>query len=51
MARETIDQSEFRDLVLRHTVGLLTVLYRRWGSIVTEKLIALIRKWERERRN
>ena len=44
--RETITDPEFRDLVLRHTCGLISALYRRWGVVVSEKLIGLLRKWD-----
>ena len=42
--RESIDENEFKDLVLRHTIGLLSVLTRRWGSYVTEKIIEFLRR-------
>ena len=44
MKRESIAENEFRDLVMRHTVGLLSALTRRWGSHVTERIIEFLRK-------
>jgi hypothetical protein len=44
MKREAIAENEFRDLVMRHTIGLLSVFTRRWGTYVTEKVIEFLRR-------
>lgn len=44
MKREAIGENEFRDLVMRHAVGLLSALTRRWGTHVTEKIVEFLRR-------
>jgi len=42
--RDPIDEHEFQDLVLRHFLGLLEALIRRWGRIVTEKVWGVLQR-------
>jgi len=42
--KHKLTENEFRDLVMRHTVGLLSALTRHWGSLATERIIEFLRK-------